>query len=966
MQMKKLAALVLMAAVLGVSLPTPIAHATGFTNVGTFTINTAKVPSDQSNFPVEVTGTYKELKTTGNGGTVTSSNGYDVEFFSNSDCATGKLNWETEKWDGTTGNFVYWVKIPTVSHSSPTSFYLCSGNSSVTTDQSNPTGTWDSNFLLVDHMANNAANANVTNSASTTDTGTAAQNTSAITNTGKIDGAFSFNGSSDYIHHPQHNQFNLHAHAFTIEGWIQDDTPGPGALQGDFHRAVSWYDGTDNIQMGLSSGNSGGTRSFYVSSGVACDSVKAYTAVPSTGFHHVVATFDGASTYTMYMDGNASSGSDAPNCSDAYTGDSTSLYLGQRGDGEFWVGNEDEMRISNTARSADWITTEYNNQSSPSTFYSVSGETPTFSNVGTFTINTAEVPSDQSNFPVEVAGQYKELKTTGNGGTVTSSSGYDIEFFSNSDCATGKLNWETEKWDGTTGTVVYWVNIPTVSHSSPTSFYVCSGNSSVTTDQSNPTAVWDSGFKAVYHLPNGTTLSANDSTSNGNNADALNGTTAGSGKIDGAASFDGSSNYIHIPDSTSLQFTTSMTISLWANPNSLPGGAADPVEFFKKDGDFILRYEPADGTACNTEVTAFWFDNTNIECMGGGGTPADGVWHQYTATVSGNAITAFYIDGVLTSTTANVYGSAGRTLTNAATMGAQDGGGEYFNGLLDEVEISSSVRSADWITTAYNNQSSPSTFFSTSGLTTGWVALTSGTNSTACGAPVSSLGAITGAVHVGDVMNVAVTMANNTLGSVTDNLGNTYTMNSGVYDSIDGQRDEIWSAPITVAGTPTVTLKYQPTPGTTTDDCSSINADPFSGSDTSSTMDGATGQTQTTPTTGTDALTSGTYSTTKDGDLIYTATVDTASGLNPGSTGTGFAALTTSSNIILKTAYLIQSSHSAATAGTWTAAANDTHITQSQAFTPAGTGGGGAVPSAPKVSIFHGILRILKGMLFIN
>jgi hypothetical protein len=31
----------------------------------------------------------------------------------------------------------------------------------------------------------------------------------------------------------------------------------------------------------------------------------------------------------------------------------------------------DELRVSNTARSADWIATEYNNQSNPSAFLSV-------------------------------------------------------------------------------------------------------------------------------------------------------------------------------------------------------------------------------------------------------------------------------------------------------------------------------------------------------------------------------------------------------------------------------------------------------------------------------------------------------------------------------------------------------------------------------------------------------------------
>ena len=37
---------------------------------------------------------------------------------------------------------------------------------------------------------------------------------------------------------------------------------------------------------------------------------------------------------------------------------------------DFNMGGLDEGRMSNIVRSADWIKTEYNNQSSPSTFYS--------------------------------------------------------------------------------------------------------------------------------------------------------------------------------------------------------------------------------------------------------------------------------------------------------------------------------------------------------------------------------------------------------------------------------------------------------------------------------------------------------------------------------------------------------------------------------------------------------------------
>jgi hypothetical protein len=40
----------------------------------------------------------------------------------------------------------------------------------------------------------------------------------------------------------------------------------------------------------------------------------------------------------------------------------------------YFTGIVDEARVSDTTRSADWIATEYNNQSSPSTFYTFSGE----------------------------------------------------------------------------------------------------------------------------------------------------------------------------------------------------------------------------------------------------------------------------------------------------------------------------------------------------------------------------------------------------------------------------------------------------------------------------------------------------------------------------------------------------------------------------------------------------------------
>src|SRR6202043_2418231 len=56
----------------------------GYVRRRTITIDHTKVPNtDQTNFPVLISGTYSYLATTGNGGYVTNSNGYDVVFACN-------------------------------------------------------------------------------------------------------------------------------------------------------------------------------------------------------------------------------------------------------------------------------------------------------------------------------------------------------------------------------------------------------------------------------------------------------------------------------------------------------------------------------------------------------------------------------------------------------------------------------------------------------------------------------------------------------------------------------------------------------------------------------------------------------------------------------------------------------------------------------------------------------------------
>ena len=54
-------------------------------------------------------------------------------------------------------------------------------------------------------------------------------------------------------------------------------------------------------------------------------------------------------------------------------------------------GDLDEVRISNVARSANWILTEYRNQSAPASFYAVGGETAAGVALPAYTVNLRSI-----------------------------------------------------------------------------------------------------------------------------------------------------------------------------------------------------------------------------------------------------------------------------------------------------------------------------------------------------------------------------------------------------------------------------------------------------------------------------------------------------------------------------------------------------------------------------------------------
>ena len=426
-----------------------------------------------------------------------------------------------------------------------------------------------------------------------------------------------------------------------------------------------------------------------------------------------------------------------------------------------------------------------------------------FSYQRAITINHTQVPNtDQTNFPVLISGTYPWLATTSNGGHVTNPNGYDIVFTSDPTCVT-KLNFEVEQWNAQTGVFVGWVRIPTLSHTSDTVIYACYGNASISTDQSNGHGTWDGTFEGVWHFPNGTVLSANDSTSNANNATSLNGTSATAGKIDGAARFNGS-NYLAIPNSPSLNNWTVQTVSMWVNIQpGMNGGFTRLVE--KGTGqEWSIFWSGSDEISITSPVTE---DVNSTSSLG------DGQWHKIDVTIDSNLV-SIYVDGNRNITQASF---APPSTNGNLVIGAYPGGGSnFYRGLADELRIANVERSPDWITASYNSENSPSTFYTLGSESSGTLTVSpdqptlyaSQTQQYTAAAPASCGSAFTWSVNPPGFGTISAAGVYTAPSSIPAQQTVTITATSQTDTTKSASSIALLLPPVSIGITPTVTSMY--------------------------------------------------------------------------------------------------------------------------------------------------------------
>jgi hypothetical protein len=203
--------------------------------------------------------------------------------------------------------------------------------------------------------------------------------------------------------------------------------------------------------------------------------------------------------------------------------------------------------------------------------------------------------------------------------------------------------------------------------------------------------------------------------------------------IDGGLNFNGTNDEIQI--SAAALGASSVTVSAWirvksfsettfsANAGDNPGAVVFSTR--NVDGDFspTLVVSPASGGAGTQNGLVFNNDTANV-AMGAKGASAIALntWYYAVGTFSRSGAGSFagnwnvYLNGTQNNAATNNFNFAGTATGNftGATwrLGNSAQWPNFSNVILDEVRVSNTVRSAGWISTEYNNQNAPASFYS--------------------------------------------------------------------------------------------------------------------------------------------------------------------------------------------------------------------------------------------------------------
>jgi len=313
------------------------------------------------------------------------------------------------------------------------------------------------------------------------------------------------------------------------------------------------------------------------------------------------------------------------------------------------------------------------------------------------TILSTNVDANLTNFPLLV-----NINADSDVGAAAMVDGNDIRFT----LADGNRLLFAEKEDfniiNNAATGNFWVKMPTLTTGTDTNIYMYYGATEVSA-QTNAISVWDSNYVGVWHFKENDSNIWKDSTINGINSNGGTATLT-SGKIGNSVDFNGS-NFIDLPGSTAFN-NQSFTISLWLNPSLAQESAVVALV------DYDHASTPNQGWVIQS-LSALTDKNYNIQYYNGSswqpaGQTGKGVqltpysWQYISFNKDGTSVAGYKNDTSVWTATGSeaVYYAASRHIRIGNIVYPLS---RYYKGVMDELRISSSARSATWIKFEYHN-----------------------------------------------------------------------------------------------------------------------------------------------------------------------------------------------------------------------------------------------------------------------
>ncbi|MHA2328071.1 MAG: DUF2341 domain-containing protein, partial [Candidatus Hodarchaeales archaeon] len=301
------------------------------------------------------------------------NDGDDIAF---TDFSGTKLDHELELFDqtfnSTHAHLIAWVRIPNLSGTLDTTISMYYGNT-VSEAQQNPSGVWDSDYISVWHFSEEGSGTRYDSTSNNND-GTPVNYEGDEAVLGKIGGSDKLDGSDDYIEIGKSCSIKGLSQV-TFEGWINIDI-----LNGnDQNIFIESLQDSSSVRFIVHVTTSNELR--FAGRAPDSDSVTLWGFIndfeqllTTDTWFHVVAVFDSINDiHHLYLNGVDYSISESEPALDNVD---PLKYpsLGALEGADSFNGTFDEFRISDIARSSDWIRTEYKNQNDTNSFYSVSSE----------------------------------------------------------------------------------------------------------------------------------------------------------------------------------------------------------------------------------------------------------------------------------------------------------------------------------------------------------------------------------------------------------------------------------------------------------------------------------------------------------------------------------------------------------------------------------------------------------------